>query len=98
MTDRARELVMADDGFGARLERRLADQDDYGGAPQCARCGCSTVWIYRRAHRGPVSTGQDHDAPAVSLESWREKPYCTILCASRAIRRGNLALPGVGPP
>lgn len=89
------EVVMADDGFGARLDRRMADRDD--GVSPCAHCGATTVWIYRRSHSGPISTGQDHLAVPVRLESWREKPYCTMLCAQRAIRHGNLNLPGVEP-
>lgn len=107
------EIVMLDDGFGARLERRAAvaedrfsfdryTQDGRGGYPSpalvCYHCGAPALFIYRRSHRGPLSTGQDHNAPAVALESWAEKPYCTILCAQRAIRCGKLYLPDVEPP
>lgn len=87
------ELVMLDDGFGAKLERRIAHATEgEGGVHPCAHCGASTVWIYRRSRIGPASRGQDRAAPPVHMMTWRERPYCTMLCAQRAIRHGGLRL------
>lgn len=82
------ELVMLDDGFGARLERRPAVADDrwsfdrHRDAPApalvCHRCGGPALFIYRR----------------IVAEAWCEMPFCTVLCAERAIRSGQMYLPG----
>lgn len=101
------EIVMLDDGFGAKLERRAAVSDDrhsFGrhlDAPSpalvCYHCGAAALLIYRRSFRGPVSHGQDGTASAVALESWTEKPYCSVGCAERAIRSGGFWVDGAGP-
>jgi hypothetical protein len=82
--------VFLDDGFGARVDRRMVEKRDSDtGAVGCAHCGGATTWIYRRSFRGPP-VGRE---PTVRLEEWRELGFCTLLCCEYAIKNGKMDLP-----
>lgn len=84
------EPVLLDVGDGSRLDRWTPPE----GGHTCRHCGLGTIWMFRRTWVTFSSRGADDRQPKVRLEQWRDQPYCTILCAERAVRCGNFELEG----